>query len=119
MAKYGSADGHKKVLWVDYADAVALHPVVTTNKKERRLQRLNSPTIDDNRISFGCINVPTKFYAKAISSAVKKSAVVYILPDKKPLEKVFPALYADAYLTAASPSESSPGSGASHEAASP
>jgi hypothetical protein len=114
VARYGAAAGHKKILWVDYADAVALHPVVTTNKKERRLQRLNSPTIDDNRISFGCINVPTKFYAKTITPAVKKAVVVYILPDKKPLEQVFPALYADGYLAG---SDSSHGKGASSESA--
>jgi len=121
VAKYGAADGHKKILWVDYADAVALHPVVTTNKKERRLQRLNSPTIDDNRISFGCNNVPTAFYAKTITPAVKKSVVVYILPDAKPIEKVFPALYADAYLASATPSSSGKdaGSGAGHAASSP
>jgi hypothetical protein len=121
VARYGAADGHKKILWVDYADAVALHPVITTNKKETRLERLNSPTIDDNRISFGCINVPTKFYAKTISPAVKKSVVVYILPDRKPIEDVFPALYADAYLAAKSPRPSVEESGpaASRQASNP
>jgi hypothetical protein len=99
LAKFGYAAGRKKVLWIDYADSVALHAVVTGNKKERRLQRLNSPEIDDNRITFGCINVPTAFYAKTVSPLFKKEGgVVYVLPDTKPLEDVFPALYADAYL---------------------
>ena len=98
--------GAAREAMVAYDMALALHRVIYQNVGEHRLERLATQTTDDNRISFGCINVPTKFYAKAISSAVKKSAVVYILPDKKPLEKVFPALYADAYLTAASPSES-------------
>jgi hypothetical protein len=99
LARFGYAAGGKRVLWVDYADSVALHAVVTSNKKERRLQRLNSPEIDDNRITFGCINVPTAFYAKTVSPLFKKEGgVVYVLPDTKPLEDVFPALYADAYL---------------------
>jgi hypothetical protein len=75
-----------------------MHAVVTSNKKEKRLQRINSPTIDDNRISFGCINVPTKFYTASVSPLFKQGGVVYILPDTKPLEDVFPALHADAYL---------------------
>lgn len=99
IAKFGYAGAHEKVLWVDYADSVALHAVITGNKKERRLQRINSPTSDDNRITFGCINVPTKFYAKTVRPLFqKKGGVVYILPDIKPLEDVFPALHADAYL---------------------
>ncbi len=40
VAKIGPASGHKRVLWVDYADAVSLHPVITANKEEQRLQRL-------------------------------------------------------------------------------
>ncbi len=99
LAKFGYAAGGKRVLWVDYADSVAIHAVVTGNKKERRLQRLNSPEIDDNRITFGCINVPTAFYSKTVSPLFKKDGgVVYVLPDTKAPEDVFPALHADAYL---------------------
>lgn len=39
-----------------------MHRVVTSNPAERRLARLVSPTADDNRISYGCINVPVAFY---------------------------------------------------------
>ena len=63
-AKFGPASGHRSVLWVDYADSVSLHPVITANPKEHRLQRINSPAPDDNRITFGCINVPTHFTRK-------------------------------------------------------
>ena len=71
IAKMGPASGHKRVLWVDYGAAISLHPVVTANKKEHRLQRLNSATPDDNRITFGCINVPTAFYHKVVAPLVK------------------------------------------------
>lgn len=93
VAKYGPAAGHSKVLWVDYASALSLHPVVPGTKQERRLQRLNSPAPDDNRITYGCINVPKKFYASVIRPLFSETTgVVYILPETKPLKDVFVAL---------------------------
>jgi hypothetical protein len=92
VASFGGAAGNRKVLWVDYADAISLHPVITTNPKERRLQRIKSRTPEDHRITFGCINVPAAFYAHVVLKAFKGGAgIVYILPDTKPLETVFPA----------------------------
>ena len=81
------------MLWVDYPTAISLHAVITTNKKEHRLQRLNSPTPDDNRITFGCINVPTEFYAKTVKPLFKgTSGIVYVLPETKPINAVFLAI---------------------------
>ncbi len=101
FARFGRAFGHERVLWVDYADSVALHAVITTNKKEHRVARLLSPTPDDNRISFGCINVGTSFYARRVSPLFGKAGgVVYILPDTKPLEEVFPRVRLLPYLGA-------------------
>lgn len=100
VAKFGRAFGHTRVLWVDYANSVALHAVITTNKKERRVARLLSPTPDDNRISFGCINVGTGFYTKQVLPLFQKSGgVVYILPDTRPLDDVFPRVRLLPYLT--------------------
>jgi hypothetical protein len=93
IAKFGPAKRHAPVLWVDYADAISLHPVVTANKKERRLQRIQSASAEDHRISFGCINVPASFYSKVVKPLFKtrnSSSVVYILPDTKSLAAVFP-----------------------------
>jgi hypothetical protein len=50
------------VIWVDYDAAVSMHRVITFNAAERRLERLKTPTIEDNRISYGCINIPVEFY---------------------------------------------------------
>lgn len=101
LAKFGVAAGKQKVLWVDYATSVALHPIPTTNKKERRRARMLSPTPDDNRITFGCINVPTAFYGKNVRPLFqKKGGYVYVLPDTRPLEEVFPQLHARPLLTA-------------------
>jgi hypothetical protein len=102
LAKYGRAVGKQRVLWVDYATSVALHPVVKGNKKERRLTRLASPTAEDNRITFGCINVPTAFYQKTVRPLFKKNGgIVYVLPDTKPLEDVFPRVRVTPYQQAA------------------
>jgi hypothetical protein len=99
IAKFGRAVGKQQVLWVDYSTSVALHAVVTTNKKERRRERLLSPTADDNRITFGCINVPATFYSKSIRPLFLKSGgVVYVLPDSKRLEDVFPRLWVQPFL---------------------
>lgn len=101
VAKFGRAFGNQRVLWVDYANSVALHAVITTHKSEHRVARLLSPTPDDNRISFGCINVGTSFYTKTLRPRFTgKGGIVYILPDTLPLDTVFPRLRLLPYLGA-------------------
>ena len=46
-----------------------MHPVVKGKPHERRADRLASVSAQDNRISFGCINVPVPFYNAVISPA--------------------------------------------------
>jgi hypothetical protein len=98
VAKFGGSDGHGRVLWVDYADAISMHPVVTTNPAEHRLKRIKSASPADHRISFGCINVPAAFYNYVVVKDFKGGGVIYILPDSKPLAQVFPAFAASAGL---------------------
>ena len=106
VAKFGRAFGNQRVLWVDYANSVALHAVITTHKSEQRVARLLSPTPDDNRISFGCINVGTRFYAKTLRPLFqRKGGIVYTLPDTKPVDDVFPRLRLLPYLGAAAGEE--------------
>ena len=101
LAKFGTAFGKQKVLWVDYATSVALHPIPVGNKKERRRQRMLSQTIDDNRITFGCINVPAQLYSRSVRPLFqKRGGYVYVLPDTKPLEVVFPRLRLLPFLSA-------------------
>jgi len=93
VARYGVAAGGERVLWVDWSTSVALHAVVTGNRRERRLERLLSPSPVDNRITFGCINVPSNFYQDKVRPLFTRSGgVVYVLPDTKPLETVFPGV---------------------------
>jgi hypothetical protein len=96
IAKFGRAAGHRDVLWVDYGTAISLHPVIVI-KNQHRLERLKSQTPDDNRITYGCINVPSDFYAKTVKPTFKgTSGVVYVLPDTRALSDVFPAISASA-----------------------
>ncbi|HEU0311484.1 MAG TPA: hypothetical protein VFR36_09730 [Sphingomicrobium sp.] len=94
LARIGPAKGNQTVLWVDFETSVALHPVVTGNPKERRLQRLESATPKDNRITFGCINVPPAFFSDVVGPLFAKAGgMVYILPESKFLIEVFPAFH--------------------------
>ena len=83
----------QEVLWVDYDSAFSMHPVVTSNSKERRQQRLDSLVLMERRISCGCINVPVKFYDPVVSAAfIGTDGIVYVLPATRPVRDVF-ALY--------------------------
>ena len=79
-----------EILWVDYDAAISLHRVVTGTPTERRAQRLTSPTPLDNRISFGCINVPPEFFDDVVRPAFKgTNGIVYVLPETRPAREVF------------------------------
>lgn len=83
-------DFHQNILWIDYDAAISLHRVVHGNPGDHRLERLASASLADKRISYGCINVPARFFDETILKAVQgTSAVVYILPEVKTLEAVF------------------------------
>jgi hypothetical protein len=80
------------VVWVDYDAAVSMHRVLTTNPQERRLERSATPTVDDNRVSFGCINVPVAFYEKFLRPTfAEHTAIIYVLPEFKSAREVFAA----------------------------
>jgi hypothetical protein len=103
LAKFGVAAGGTRVLWIDYATSVALHTIPTGNPKEKRRERMLSPEIDDNRITFGCINVPKAFYNGHLRPQfLKKGGYTYILPDTKALEDVFPPIRVQPFLNAGS-----------------
>lgn len=75
------------VLWVDYKGGVSIHRVP---KSANRLLRLSSPTPLDNRVSFGCINVPVKFFENAVLPAFKGTkGIIYVLPETKTAREFF------------------------------
>lgn len=78
------------ILWIDYAAALALHRVVKGTPDERRADRLLSTTSEDNRISYGCINVPVTFFDKVVSPVFRRSSgIVYILPETGSASELF------------------------------
>ena len=92
--RFVAALGHilngQEVLWVDYDAGIAIHRVVTSDAKEHRAHRLTSPTVLDNRISYGCINVPVKFYESVVSPAFRgTNGIVYVLPETRSGETAF------------------------------
>ena len=96
----------KEILWVDYDGAVSMHPVVTSKPEERRAQRLATPTPLDNRISYGCINVPAKFFDNVVHPAFTGTdGIVYVLPETRSAREVFKSYDVDerARLQDASP----------------
>jgi hypothetical protein len=86
----------QEVLWVDYDSAISLHRVILGKPSERRAERLATPTPDDNRISYGCINVPAAFFTGLVLPTVRKNGtIVYVLPETRPLQQVFKFLRDD------------------------
>lgn len=80
----------QELLWIDYNTALALHRVVKGKPSEQRAQRLESATPADNRVSYGCINVPAAFYDRFVSPAFTgTNGIVYILPETRTARDVF------------------------------
>ena len=67
-----------------------MHRLRAVEPTERRAERLASPTPDDNRISYGCVNVPAAFYDSVVKPVLGAApAVVYVLPETRPVRMVF------------------------------
>jgi len=95
IAEPGVNASGEDIFWIDYDAAVSMHRVRAVNAAERRLQRLASPSMADNRISYGCINVPAAFYDRRIRPLfLSGRGVVYVLPEQVPLRSLF-SLVAD------------------------
>jgi hypothetical protein len=92
----GLDDEKHDVVWVDYDAAVAMHRVINKVRAERRPERLATPSPLDNRISFGCINVPIPFFDSIVSPMFgKHRGVAYIIPEVRSFHEVFEEHAAD------------------------
>lgn len=79
----------KDILWLDYEQSLSMHAVVKGTAKDRRAERLASPTPLDNRISFGCINVPEDFFENVVINEFSgQGGIVYILPETKEFRRL-------------------------------
>jgi hypothetical protein len=91
VASLGRNLGKDDILWVDYEAAISLHRVVRGGPNDRRLERLATASPLDNRISYGCINVPVIFYETVVRPAFTGTdGIVYVLPESRPIGAVFP-----------------------------
>lgn len=90
LGRMGENLSGENVVWVDYDAAVSMHRVRANRASEQRLERLASETADDNRISYGCINVPVAFFeTHLLPLFATRAAPIYVLPERESLTKVF------------------------------
>jgi hypothetical protein len=91
IAEVGQSSSRgEDVVWVDYDAAVSMHRVL---KVPERLKSIASKTAADNRMSFGCINLPKAFYEKVLRPAADRGAVIYVLPETRELRQTFASFY--------------------------
>jgi len=78
------------VVWIDYEAAVSMHKLRPSKSGDKRPERMASDTPLDNRITYGCVNVPVDFYEKWIQPTLGKEAgIIYILPETQSAMNVF------------------------------
>jgi hypothetical protein len=86
----GRNQNGEDIVWLDYDSAMSMHRARNV-AGEARAQRLLSPSVADNRITYGCINVPAGFYNRYVDQMFSRSTgIVYVLPESTPLASVFP-----------------------------
>jgi hypothetical protein len=107
VAERGMSTRGVDVVWVDYDTGVSMHRVVNGSRQDRRLERLATPTPADNRISYGCINVPIKFYNEVVNPSFTASkGIIYLLPEVRAVREVFASYDVEARRQYATPAPS-------------
>ncbi|MDA7416651.1 L,D-transpeptidase [Xenophilus arseniciresistens] len=101
-AEPGLNHEHEDIVWIDYDAAVSMHRLrPTAVPAERRPQRLASAQVEDNRISYGCVNVPPAFYDAHIAPGLgREGGTIYVLPETRSLAQQFPQLFEGTALAA-------------------
>lgn len=80
----------QEILWVNYEQSISMHALRSADPKERRPERLASATVLDNRISYGCINLPPAFWRDIVQPVFKNTpGVVYVLPETRSVQSEF------------------------------
>ena len=82
--------GKKTILSIDPQNLISLHIVAKGTPAQRRAERLASVVTDDNRVSFGCINVPPAFFTTVVDPDFRPAkGIVYILPETSTAAQLF------------------------------
>jgi hypothetical protein len=84
-------DNHgKTVLLIDGPNLITMHIVAKGTPAQRRAERLASVGSNDNRVSFGCINVPPAFFTSVLDPEFRpRQGIVYVLPEKTTAAQMF------------------------------
>lgn len=99
-AEVGTNLSGEDIFWIDYDAAVSMHRLRPVSAWQRRPERMATPTPLDNRISWGCVNVPPAFYERRLLPLFSpEPGLVYVLPDTEPLS----AFFAEASVERAAP----------------
>lgn len=71
---------------------VAVHAVYLGNPDENRLGRLASPTAQDNRISWGCVNTSNQAFLNELlpNANILEGGAIFVLPDSTSATEMFP-----------------------------
>lgn len=70
------------VVWLDYANALAIHRLRPAPANQRREQRMASADPREKRISAGCVVVPVAFFDQVVKPVLGRGqAVVYVMPE--------------------------------------
>ncbi len=78
------------ILWIDYDAAVSMHRLRALDPRERRWQRIASTDTDDNRISYGCVNVPPNTFDTIVLPLLGRGGTAYVMPESHALTSIFP-----------------------------
>jgi len=88
----GRNDKGEAIVWVDYDASFAIHRLRAAPAAERRAARLASATVEDKRISLGCVVVPVEFFESVVATSLGRGrGVVYVLPESRPAREMFDA----------------------------
>ena len=86
VSVYGEAMGYRTELLQTRRGYIGAHV------RRAGFRAVATLTTDDNRISFGCINLPVSFYEDVLSPTVRQyGAIIYVLPEVKTPQQVFGA----------------------------
>ena len=86
VAEPGVNMAGQDIVWIDFGAAVSLHRA--SDRKpgmaaKSRVDRLDTPTVLDNRVSLGCVNVSTEFFDGYVRAFGRAAGIIYILPETR------------------------------------
>jgi hypothetical protein len=90
ISELGRNANGELVIWIDYDAAISMHRLRPSKPSEKRPSRMASVTPKDNRITYGCINIPSVFFDQWMLPHFNGGRVlVYVLPEVKHPSKLF------------------------------